>query len=382
MRRRTLLTGTAAVPAIATLAACVRSETSETAETSSLAEVAATAGLVFGSSAASWQLDDADYAALHHREAAALLTEDDLLWYRLRPRPQAQLDFTAADEVLAHAGRAGQYAVGAHLLWDGGLGPGWDGVDLPDLGRVAARRLLLDTIAAEVTHCRGRVGAWVVANEVTDAEDRDEHGLRTSTPWYRALGPDHVADAFHTARGHDPDALLVLNEFGFETEDPGGQRAEPRRNAFLEALDHLLDVGAPIGAVGLQAHLNAEGFATAFDGRGYAAFLSELADRGVRILVTELDVLDSDLPADADRRDRGVADVYARYLDVTLDQPAVVAVLTFGLTDRYSWLQEQQPRTDGGRPRPLLYDEELRPKPAHDAVVAALSAAPHRSPLR
>jgi endo-1,4-beta-xylanase len=38
-------------------------------------------GLVFGSSIATWQLDER-HRALHAREAALLFTEDDLLWHR------------------------------------------------------------------------------------------------------------------------------------------------------------------------------------------------------------------------------------------------------------------------------------------------------------
>src|SRR3569833_913419 len=51
-------------------------------------------GLRYGSSAATWQVrPDADYAALYARESGMLLTEDDLLWYRLKPPPDAPLDF-------------------------------------------------------------------------------------------------------------------------------------------------------------------------------------------------------------------------------------------------------------------------------------------------
>ena len=33
-----------------------------------------------------------------------------------------------------------------------------------------------------------------------------------------------------------------------------------------------------------------------------------------------------------------------RYLDVALDEPAVKAVVSFGLSDRCTWLQEDYPR--------------------------------------
>ena len=77
-------------------------------------------------------------------------------------------------------------------------------------------------------------------------------------------------------------------------------------------------------------------------------------------------------------RDRSVADAYRRYLDATLQEPAVVAVITFGLSDRYTWLQEDYPREDGAPRRPLPFDEGLRPKTAYRALTESLENAPPR----
>jgi endo-1,4-beta-xylanase len=62
-------------------------------------------GIIFGTSAATWQLEDPDYAQLLDREAAILFTEDDLLWWRLRPTPESELDFQYADQFMAFAER-------------------------------------------------------------------------------------------------------------------------------------------------------------------------------------------------------------------------------------------------------------------------------------
>jgi endo-1,4-beta-xylanase len=106
-----------------------------------------------------------------------------------------------------------------------------------------------------------------------------------------------------------------------------------------------------------------------------------LADRGLDILITELDVLDDGLEPPSAARDRAVADAYRRYLDAALAEPAVKAVMTFGLSDRYSWLEEDYPRDDGVPRRPLPYDDGLRPKPAYRAVSAGLARAPRRRAL-
>ena len=53
--------------------------------------------------------------------------------------------------------------------------------------------------------------------------------------------------------------------------------------------------------------------------------------------------------------------------------------MTFGLSDRYSWLQEDYPRKDKAPRRPLPFDRSLHPKPAYTALHDALAAAPRRA---
>ena len=98
-------------------------------------------------------------------------------------------------------------------------------------------------------------------------------------------------------------------------------------------------------------------------------------------MITEMDVLDDGLPKNRARRDRMVADVYKRYLNVTLDETAVSVVMTFGLSDRYTWLQEDYPREDGADRRPLPFDSRLRAKPAYTATRNQFRHATRRWPI-
>ncbi|MBQ0904224.1 endo-1,4-beta-xylanase [Micromonospora sp. U21] len=392
LSRRSLLLGAAGAAGLATAgalgapgaASAAPAGTGPLARTGSqrppLWRLARPNGLAFGTSVATWQLTDAPYQRLVDREAALLFTEDDLLWYRLKPTPDAELDFTYADQIVAYA-EAQQMAVfGAHLVWDEGFGEGWTEDDLWGLSEQEARELLLGTAEAVVRRYRGRVGTWSVANEVTSPEGR--RGYRTDVPWWEPIGKSYVADAFHVAHAADPSAVLVLNEFGFETVNEYGDEPEPRRRATLQVIDDLLRDGVPVHALGVQAHLLADRFADRFRANAYLDWFSEVADRGLDILITELDVLDDGLPADIATRDAAVADVYRRYLDVALSHRSVKAVMAFGLTDRYTWLEEDYPREDGAPRRPLAFDDELAPKPAYRAIANELSNAPRRSPLR
>ncbi|MGH2617827.1 MAG: endo-1,4-beta-xylanase [Thermomicrobiales bacterium] len=335
-------------------------------------------GVVYGTSATTWQLDDAEYAALVAHEAGILFTEDDLLWWRLKPSPDAELDFQYADRFIDFAEQNGQLVLGAHLVWDEGFGEGWTEDDIWGMDEETARSLILGTVEEVVGRYRGRVAGWIVVNEIIDAHEED--GLRRDYPWYESIGPSFIEESFRAAHEADPDATLVLNEFGFETDSEFDAAADRRANALL-VLDTLLEADVPVQAFGVQAHLAAADFAENFDAEGYQQFLADLAERGMKILITELDVLDDDLPAAIAERDSAIADATRLYLDTALQEPAVASVITFGLSDRYTWLQEDYPREDGEARRPLPFDDELQPKPMYDALLSALAQAPLRDPL-
>jgi endo-1,4-beta-xylanase len=87
-------------------------------------------GVVYGTSLATWQAEDTEYLPVVEREAAILFTEDDLLWWRLKPTPDSGLDFTFGDMFMDIAEQHGSLVLGAHLVWDEGFGEGWTEDDL------------------------------------------------------------------------------------------------------------------------------------------------------------------------------------------------------------------------------------------------------------
>jgi endo-1,4-beta-xylanase len=348
------------------------------APTGQLYNAAKAKGILFGSSTATWQYEpDPAYASLFAREAGMAFTEDDLLWYRLKPCQTCGLDFSYGDRFVTFAQGNGQPVFGAHLVWDEGLGDGWPPDQLYNLSNQEARDILFGTIQQEVAHYKGKMKFWVVANEVTDGRRKDSNGFWTVEPYYQTIGPTYVEEAFNLAHQQDPVPLLVMNEFGTEA-DSG---AANKRASILKAIDYLKSKNVPIHALGIEAHLTYQGFARGFDTTAFRTFLSNVASRGLYIFITELDVKDDGLKADIATRDAGVADVYSRFLSTTLQEPAVKVVNVFGLSDRYTWLQEDYPRTDGAARRPLVFDANLQPKPAYTAVLNAFNAAPNRTPI-
>ncbi|MGI4947919.1 MAG: endo-1,4-beta-xylanase, partial [Janthinobacterium lividum] len=174
-----------------------------------------------------------------------------------------------------------------------------------------------------------------------------------------------------------PHAQLVYNDY--MSWEPGNA---PHRAGVLRLLEGFRRRGVPVDALGLQSHLVTQGpdvgsSVSRLQGE-WRRFLDAVTQMGYGLVITELDVRDNGLPADIAVRDRGVADFTRGYLDVTLSYPQVRDVLAWGLCDRYSWIEGFEPRKDGARRRPTLYDADFRPKPMRDAVAAALAGAPAR----
>ncbi|NES25899.1 MAG: endo-1,4-beta-xylanase, partial [Symploca sp. SIO3E6] len=225
----------------------------------------------------------------------------------------------------------------------------------------------------------GKMHSWDVVNEAVYPTHGRAEGLRNS-PWLEFLGPDYIELAFHTAREADPKALLVYNEnhLWYEgqlrSNTPSG---EAKRAAVLKLLERLKSKGTPIDVLGIQGHLRGHQLEQ-LNPKKLRAFLADVADLDLKIMITELDVRDHKLPKDIDVRDRLVAKAYEDFLSVVLDEPAVMAVFTWGLSDRDTWLSKFARRKDGLPVRPLPLDAQLNRKLAWNAIARAFDNAPMR----
>ena len=294
---------------------------------------------------------DPDYAAALARRCRLLVPEAALKWPVLRPTREA-FDFTQADAVAAFARRHGLGLRGHTLAWYGGM-PAWTEAITT---RAEAERVLTGHIETVVSRYRGLIGSWDVVNEPMPENPSSPRDLRPFV-WTRTLGADYIAIAFRAAAAADPAARLVLNEYDLEYV---GARFAARRAGILAIARSLLDRGVPIHAIGLQAHLFAE---RALDRDGLQSFLREVRAMQLDVLVTELDVIDAGLPTDVSARDALVAGKAAAFLEAVAEVTPPSAILTWGITDRYTWVPIYFTRPDGTPNRPLPLDSDLRPKP-------------------
>lgn len=331
-----------------------------------LRDIAASRGLLYGAAARQRVLaTDSAFAAAFASECGLLVPEDDLKWDRVEPTSGAY-DFARGEWLAGFAEAHRQLLRGGPLVWHQSL-PNW----ISALGAATlVERALREHVTVVAGHFRGRMHSWDVVNEAVGPWDRRADGLRR-TLWLERLGPNYMDVAFHAAAEADPKALLVYNDHLFEYATDA---CRAQRSAVLRLLEGMLHRGVPVQALGIQGHLDAAD--PRFDDTGFAAFVREVTGLGLPILVTELDAADDALPADIEGRDRAVAQSYARFLDVVLASGRTRAVITWGLSDRYTWLSSYRSRSDHLPVRTLPLDADLRPTPAWTAIANALRQLP------
>jgi endo-1,4-beta-xylanase len=122
----------------------------------------------------------------------------------------------------------------------------------------------------------------------------------------------------------------------------------------------------------VQSHLDA---ASGMPGAGLQKFVRALHDMGLQVFVTEMDVNDRKLTGSPAERDAAVAKMYRDYLTLMLAERNVNVALTWGITDRYTWLKgPKYGRADGQPNRPLPFDADYKPTPAFYAERAAIDS--------
>ncbi len=319
--------------------------------------------------------------ALIRRQFSTISPENVLKWERVHPKPDT-FDFSLADKYVAFGKKNGLAVIGHTLVWHSQT-PRWVFQDAS--GKPVSRDTLLarmrNHILTVVGRYKGRIKGWDVVNEALN-----EDGTLRKSPWLNIIGEDFIAKAFQFAHEADPSAELYYNDYSLENP--------AKRDGAVALVRKLQAQGIKVSAVGSQGHYKMDWPAPAAVDSTIAAF----AALGVKVSITELDV---DVLPQARPQFRG-ADVnfradtstalnpYARALPDSVQQAlarrygelfgaflkhrdALERVTFWGVNDADSWLNNWPVR--GRSSYPLLFDRAGQPKPAFDAVVAAVRAA-------
>jgi endo-1,4-beta-xylanase len=300
--------------------------------------------------------NESEYRIVLETYCQQLTPEYGLFWDYLRPA-RGQFNFDFPDKVLAFADAHEMTMRGHTLVWYGAM-PNWT----KEVASAAeAERELTNHIEKVVSRYRGKIKTWHVVNEPIDDAKGGVAALRPSV-WLAQLGPKYIDMAFRLAHRVDPSAELVLNEYDIECV---GEAFSARRQALLTLVRDLLARGVPLHGIGLQGHIRGQ---YEIDEDAVSRFVAEIRSLGLSVHVTELDVIDKELPGPITVRDVIVAARAHDFLRAVCAAARPSVIATWGITDRYTWMPMWNKRADGLINRPLPLDEFYQPKPLWSVI--------------
>lgn len=327
-----------------------------------------------------YSLEEQRLASAHF---SALTHENPMKPGRIQPR-SGEFEFEEPDAAVEFSQRHEMAMIGHTLVWH------QQAADWMFEARDRATTLghLRTHIETVVDRYRSRILGWDVVNEAIS--DEPEAFLRQS-PWTEIVGHDYVVQAFRFA--HEVDERVELYYNDYNNERP------VKREKTLRLIDAIRLSGTRVDAVGIQGHWELRGIP--YD--QIEESIQIYAANGLKVMITELDIdviprstsgadieagdavnagdagearlkspnaLPVRHPADQEECPPEIlslqAEAYRRLFELFRSHREHISRITFwGLHDGRSWLNFWPTRRTN---HPLLFDRDLRPKPAFHAI--------------
>jgi endo-1,4-beta-xylanase len=327
---------------------------------------AAKINLRIGTAVDPYDLNTPAYRRIVATQFSTVTPENEMKWQVVEPT-RGHYDWSGADRLVRFASRHHQLVRGHVLLWHNQL-PGWlvDGVNDGSISNAELRTLLHKHITDEVSHFKGRIWQWDVANEFFT--DSTPSHLNQDDFWISHLGAGIIAKAFRWAHAADRKALLFYNDYNIASEDGTNAKSD----AVYAWVQKLLARGVPIDGIGDQGHLDLQYGAPA----RMTQDLRRYAKLGLKVAVTEADVrtfvtdAQSQTPTDPDAPQKQ-ADYYGDMLRACLEVKQCISFTVWEFGDSQSWV----PATFQGEGYAGIYDVNLAKKPSYHRISQDLRLA-------
>jgi endo-1,4-beta-xylanase len=322
--------------------------------------------------------NDRESLALVAQQFNSITPENLLKWQEVHPTAD-QYNFKPADRYVDFGQQNHMFVVGHNLVWHNQT-PNWvfEKKDGTQASRDELLKRLHDHIVSVVGRYKGRIKGWDVINEGID----DVGSLR-KTKWQKIIGDDYLKLAFQYAHEADPEAELYYNDYN--------EWQPAKRQAIKKLVQQLKRDAVRIDGIGLQGHWGLN-YPTSSE---IEMMFDDYGQLGIKLMITELDVtvlpdagrargaditrnvalrkeLDpyhDGLPSDLQKQ---LADRYAEIFRLFVKHSDKLARVTFwGVHDGQSWRNGWPVR--GRTDYPLLFDRQLKPKPAFTAVLRTAS---------
>ncbi len=226
----------------------------------------------------------------------------------------------------------------------------------------------------------GLIYCWDVVNEAIIPSDGEKGGLRVYAggreTFYHQIYKDsneYIINAFTYADKYAEEGVkLFYNDYG---------ETEPTKVKYISELADAINAGGGrIDGIGMQSHYSMES-------PGAEEFYNAITEYGRHVdevQITELDMLASKSydGSDAQKEAELVKQAYRykEFVDTILkakdDGTNITALVFWGVADDDSWLISPE-FSDGRHNMPLLFDENLKAKPAYWAIVDPSKLAPN-----
>jgi endo-1,4-beta-xylanase len=333
---------------------------------------------VVGTCISNAQLDGTEpkRLALAAEQFSSITPENCLKWALVHPNPGIY-NFERADKYVEFGEKNGMFIVGHNFVWHSQT-PNWifEGEDGKPADRETVLARLKEHIQTVMGRYKGRIKGWDVVNEAID-----DNGHVRQSKWMKTVGPDYIEKAFEYAHETDPDAELYYNDYKLYVP--------AKRKAAIALVKRLKAKGLRVDAIGEQVHWDLK-YPSLADAE---TTINELAAVTGKMMVTEMDIdvlpppdpeLSGNFEIGRTYESRKEYDPYAKGLTEEVQKKladryaelfrlfqkhrdVIKRVTLWGTDDGTSWLNTWPvtKRTS----YPLLFDRELKPKPAFDAVI-------------
>lgn len=280
-------------------------------------------------------------------------------------------NFDLADKLMAFA-QKNNFKINAHnLIWHSQLPKFMRNIKDAD----SVKQYFENHIATVAGRYNGKVYSWDVINEALNEDGSLRHSV-----FLDKLGEGYIVEAFRLAQKASPLSKLYYNDYNIE---------QPKKRAgAIAIIKKIQAAGVRIDGVGIQGHWRS----------GHIPFedieesIQEFAALGIEVMFTELDLGVLKNPWDNNTAEvsagskgdstmnpyvAGLPDSveeiqskdYAKLFSLFLKYKKNISRITFwGVDDGQSWLNGWP--IPGRTNYPLLFDRQLKPKPAFYQVVA------------
>lgn len=307
--------------------------------TSSLRKEAERKDILIGSGAINpAYLEDARFAAVLAGQFNSLSPENELKWSFINPT-KGFYDWSIIDRLVDFADEHNMVVKG-HGLVSSCCDPDFV-LEITDFD--VFRQTMVDHFEAVMHRYHGKIDRWDV---VSEALQNMGGGFKNTTYYHMFGGSQYIGEAFRIAHAADPTARLFLNENLVES-------VPEKRQEFYDLVSGLVKDNVPLHGIALQMHIT--------ETAPVPGTIKEMVDfftnLGLETTIAELDVhtLDAHLQTD----------IYGAVMKEAL-AAGITDISFWGFTDKhlYTWLPGA---------KPLMFDEEYRPKGAFYSTHNALA---------